>query len=131
MNRENKYNALRDLDDFILSLNEESNRNSIVIVEGKKDVDALFFLGYNGNIKAYHHFRGTTHFVDFFSYKYRKIILLLDSDRKGSNITKKILLQSNGKFIDLDYKKKLLKITKGRIKKIEEIKSFYQSLLEK
>jgi len=44
MNRENKYNALRDLDDFILSLNEESHRNSIVIVEGKKDVDALFFL---------------------------------------------------------------------------------------
>lgn len=131
MSPEDKYNALRDLDDFILSLNEESNRNSIVIVEGKKDVDALFFLGYSGNIKAYHHFRGTTHFLDCFSYRYRKIILLLDSDRKGSNITKKILLQSNGKFIDLDYKKKLLKITRGRIKKIEEIKSFYKSLSEK
>jgi len=131
MNRENKYNALRDLDDFILSLNEESNRNSIVIVEGKKDVEALFLLGYNGNIKAYHHFRGTTHFMDYFSYKYRKIILLLDADRKGNNITKKILLQSKGKFIDLDYKKKLLRITRGRIKKIEEIKTFYNSLSDK
>jgi 5S rRNA maturation endonuclease (ribonuclease M5) len=55
----------------------------------------------------------------------------LDSDRKGSYITKKILSQSNGKTIDLNYKKKLQKITKGRIKKIEEIKSFYLFLSEK
>ena len=61
---------------------------------------------------------------------YRKIILLLDSDRKGKIITKKILSQLNGKDIDLNYNKKLQRITKGRIKKIEEIKTFYKDILD-
>ena len=64
MNVEKKQITIKDIDDFILSLNEESNKNSLVIVEGKKDVEALYYLGFKGNIKAYHHFRGTTNFVD-------------------------------------------------------------------
>lgn len=131
MNLENKQTTKKDINDFIISLNDESNRNSVVIVEGKKDVEALYFVGFKGNIKAYHHFRGTTNFIDQCSVRYNKVILLLDSDRKGSFITKKILSQSNGKAIDLKYKKKLQRITKGRIKKIEEIKSFYLFLSEK
>ena len=131
MNLENKQTTKKDINDFIISLNDESNRNSVVIVEGKKDIEALYFVGFKGNIKAYHHFRGTTNFIDQCSVRYNKVILLLDSDRKGSFITKKILSQSNGKTIDLKYKKKLQRITKGRIKKIEEIKSFYLFLSEK
>ncbi len=131
MNEKNKQITIKNIDDFILSLNYESNRNSIVIVEGKKDIEALYFLGYNGSIKAYHNFRGTTKFVDSCAVNYRKLILLLDSDIKGKVITQKILSQLNGKFIDLDYKKKLLKITGGRIKKIEEIKPFYIYISEK
>ena len=131
MNIENKQTTKKDINDFIISLNDESNRNSVVIVEGKKDVEALYFVGFKGNIKAYHHFRGTTNFIDQCSVRYNKVILLLDSDRKGSFITKKILSQSNGKAIDWKYKKKLQRITKGRIKKIEEIKSFYLFLSEK
>ncbi len=131
MNVESNQITIKNIDNFILSLNDESNRNSIVIVEGKKDVEALFYLGYSGNIKAYHHYRGTTNFVDHCAINYRKLILLLDSDTKGKIITKKILSQLNGKFIDLYYKKKLLNITGGRIKKIEEIKPFYICISEK
>ena len=131
MKIENKQTTIKNIDDFILSLNDESNRNSIVIVEGKKDVEALYYLGYSGKIKTYHHFRGTTNFIDRCATNYNKLILLLDSDRKGNAITKKILSQLNGKIIDLNYKKKLLKITSGKIKKIEEIKSFYICISEK
>jgi 5S rRNA maturation endonuclease (ribonuclease M5) len=131
MKIENKQTTIKNIDDFILSLNDESTRNSIVIVEGKKDVEALYYLGYIGKIKAYHHFRGTTNFIDRCAMNYNKLILLLDSDKKGNAITKKILSQLNGKIIDLNYKKKLLKITGGRIKKIEEIKSFYNYISEK
>jgi 5S rRNA maturation endonuclease (ribonuclease M5) len=101
-----------------------------VIVEGKKDVEALCYIGFKGNIKAYHHFRGATNFVDHCTMNYKKIILLLDSDRKGKIITKKIISQLNGKDIDLTYNKKLQRITKGRIKKIEEIKTYYKDILE-
>jgi 5S rRNA maturation endonuclease (ribonuclease M5) len=131
MNVENKHLIIKDIDDFVLSLNAESNKNSIVIVEGKRDMEALYYLGYKGNIKAYHHYRGTTNFVDQCAVNYKKLILLMDSDKKGKIITKKILSQLNGRIIDLNYKKKLLQITKGRIKKIEEIKSFYIHITEK
>jgi 5S rRNA maturation endonuclease (ribonuclease M5) len=131
MNVENKHLIIKDINDFVLSLNAESSKNSIVIVEGKRDMEALYYLGYNGNIKAYHHYRGTTNFVDQCALNYKKLILLMDSDKKGKIITKKILSQLNGRIIDLNYKKKLLQITKGRIKKIEEIKSFYIHIAEK
>jgi 5S rRNA maturation endonuclease (ribonuclease M5) len=131
MNVENKHLIIKDINDFVLSLNAESSKNSIVIVEGKRDMEALYYLGYNGNIKAYHHYRGTTNFVDHCAVNYKKLILLMDSDKKGKIITKKILSQLNGRIIDLNYKKKLLQITKGRIKKIEEIKSFYIHITEK
>jgi 5S rRNA maturation endonuclease (ribonuclease M5) len=130
MNVENKHLIIKNIDDFILSLNAESNKNAIVIVEGKRDMEALYYLGYKGNIKAYHHYRGTTNFVDQCAVNYGKLILLMDSDKKGKIITKKILSQLNGRIIDLNYKKKLLQITKGRIKKIEEIKSFYIHITE-
>jgi 5S rRNA maturation endonuclease (ribonuclease M5) len=131
MNIENKQTIKEELNKFILSLNNESNNNSIVIVEGKKDVEALCYIGYKGNIESYYHFRGTTIFVDYCSNKYKKLILILDSDVKGKSITKKILSQINGKFIDINYKKKLLQITGGRINKIEELKSFYKFISEK
>jgi 5S rRNA maturation endonuclease (ribonuclease M5) len=130
MNVENKHLIIKDINDFVLSLNAESSKNSIVIVEGKRDIEALYYLGYKGNIKAYHHYRGTTNFVDQCAVNYRKLILLMDSDNKGKIITKKILSQLNGRIIDLNYKKKLLQITKGRIKKIEELKSFYIHISE-
>lgn len=130
MTKENNETAIEELNNFIRSLNNESLKNSIVIVEGKKDIDALNYLGFKGNLKAYHHFKGTTDFVDYCSANYKKLILLLDADQKGKAITKKILSQTNSKFIDLNYKKKLLKITRGRIKKIEEMKSFYITISE-
>ena len=107
MNVENKQLIIKNIDDFITSLNDESNKNSIVIVEGKKDIEALYYLGYKGNIKAYHHYRGITNFIDQCAINYNKLILLLDSDRKGKIITKKILSQLNGRIIDLNYKKKI------------------------
>jgi len=93
MNAEKKQITIKDIDDFILTLNDESNKKSLVIVEGKKDVEALCYIGFKGNIKAYHHFRGATNFVDHCTMNYKKIILLLDSDRKGKIITKKIISQ--------------------------------------
>lgn len=131
MKKKNNEIAIEEIKNFIDNLNNESLKNSIVVVEGKKDIDALNYLGFNGNLKAYHHFKGTTDFVDYCSANYKKLILLLDADQAGKAITKKILSQLNSKFIDLNYKKKFINITKGRIKKIEEIKSFYITISDR
>ena len=76
MNVENNHLIIKDIDDFVLSLNAESNQNSIVIVEGKRDMEALNYLGYKGNIKAYHHYRGTTNFVDQCAVNYKKLNII-------------------------------------------------------
>ena len=98
-----------------------SQKNSVVIVEGKRDSAALVKLGYSGKILEFHKFNGMIKFADS-AAKYRKLILLLDGDRKGKYLTKKIieLLERRTK-IDLLFKKKLVSITKGKIRFIDQL----------
>ena len=65
-----------------------SQKDSVVVVEGKRDSAALMKLGYSGKILEFHKFNGMIKFTDS-AAKYRKIILLLDGDRKGKYLTKK------------------------------------------
>ena len=98
-----------------------SQKDSVVVVEGKRDSAALIKLGYSGKILEFHRFNGMVKFADS-AAKYHKIILLLDGDRKGKYLTKKIieLLERRTK-IDLLFKKKLVSITKGKIRFIEQL----------
>ena len=104
---------------FINLLN--SQKDGVVVVEGKRDSAALVKLGYSGKILEFHKFNGMIKFADS-AAKYRKLILLLDGDRKGRYLTKKIieLLERRTK-IDLLFKKKLVSITKGKIRFIEQL----------
>ena len=98
-----------------------SQKNCAVVVEGKRDSAALVKLGYSGKILEFHRFNGMVKFADS-AARYRKLILLLDGDRKGKYLTKKIIdsLEHRTK-IDLLFKKKLVSITKGKIRFIEQL----------
>jgi len=98
-----------------------SQKDSAIVVEGKRDSAALIKLGCSGKILEFHKFNGMIKFADS-AAKYRKLILLLDGDRKGRYLTKKIieLLERRTK-IDLLFKKKLVSITKGKIRFIEQL----------
>jgi len=110
---------IAEIKKFIDLLNSE--KDGVVIVEGKRDSAALVKLGYSGKILEFHRFNGMIKFADS-AAKYHKIILLLDGDRKGRYLTKKIieLLERRTK-IDLLFKKKLVSITKGKIRFIEQL----------
>jgi len=110
---------IAEIKKFINLLN--SQKDGVVVVEGKRDSAALVKLGYSGKILEFHRFNGMIKFADS-AAKYRKIILLLDGDRKGRYLTKKIieLLERRTK-IDLLFKKKLVSITKGKIRFIEQL----------
>jgi len=110
---------IAEIKKFVNLLN--SQKDSVVIVEGKRDSAALIKLGYSGKILEFHKFNGMIKFADS-AAKYRKLILLLDGDRKGRYLTKKIieLLERRTK-IDLLFKKKLVSITKGKIRFIEQL----------
>ena len=104
---------------FMDSLN--SQKNCAVVVEGKRDSAALVKLGYSGKILEFHKFNGMIKFADS-AAKYSRLILLLDGDRKGKYLTKKIIdLLEHRTKIDLLFKKKLVSITKGKIRFIEQL----------
>jgi len=112
-------NEIAEIKKFINLLN--SQNDSVVVVEGKRDSAALVKLGYSGKILEFHKFNGMIKFADS-AAKYRKLILLLDGDRKGRYLTKKIIeLLEHRTKIDLLFKKKLVSITKGKIRFIEQL----------
>ena len=108
--------------DFVKSLN--SVHNGIIVVEGKRDEDALKKLGYCGKICQFHSFKGLIKFADSMP-KYKNLILLLDSDRKGRYLTKRIIAQLQHRMtVDLSYRKELTIVTKGRVKNIEDLSMY-------
>jgi 5S rRNA maturation endonuclease (ribonuclease M5) len=110
------------LQNLIHSLN--SKKDSIVVVEGKRDTCALQKLGYSGNICEFHSFKGLARFADSVS-SYKNLIVLFDSDRKGKYLTSKIISQLEHRVkIDLLFKKKLVSITKGKIRHIEDLSKY-------
>ena len=110
---------IAEIKKFVNLLN--SQKNSVVVVEGKRDSAALKKLGYSGKIIEFHRFNGMIKFADS-AAKYRKLILPLDGDRKGRYLTKKIIeLLEHRTKIDLLFKKKLVSITKGKIRFIEQL----------
>lgn len=115
-----------ELRDFVFELN--TIKNSTVIVEGKRDSNALRKLGYTGKLLEFHRFAGMVDFADSVA-KYERIIILFDRDKKGRTLTGKTiqLLQRRTK-VDLSFKRKLRIITKGKIMFIEQLVS-YESYL--
>ena len=108
-----------DMKKFIKHLN--SKNESVVVVEGKRDSIALEKLGFSGKILEFHSFRGLVKFSDSVA-KYKNVILLLDGDKKGRYLTKRIIdLLAHRVKIDLSFKKKLVSITKGKIRFIEQL----------
>ena len=112
-------NEIAEIKKFVNLLN--SQKDCAVVVEGKRDSAALVKLGYSGKILEFHRFNGMIKFADS-AAKYHKLILLLDGDRKGKYLTKKIIdLLEHRTKIDLLFKKKLVSITKGKIRFIEQL----------
>ena len=117
---------ITELKDFIFQLN--SMKDSVVVVEGKRDSSALKKLGYSGKVLEFHKFGGMINFTDSVA-KYENIIILFDRDKKGRYLTGKAiqLLQRRTK-VNLSYKRKLREITKGKIMFIEQLVG-YESYL--
>ena len=110
---------VEELKKFIGFLNLQ--KNSVVVVEGKRDSAALRKLGFSGRILEYHKFGGLVKFADFV-VRYDTVIVLLDGDRKGKYLTGKIIAQLQRRTrVDLSFKRRLVSITKGKIRFIEQL----------
>jgi len=117
---------IEELRGFISTLNLQTN--SVLVVEGKRDSAALKKIGYSGVVLEFHKFGGLIKFVDSVA-QYESVIILLDRDRKGRYLTGKIISQLERRTrVDLSFKKKLVSITKGKIRFIEQLVC-YESLV--
>jgi 5S rRNA maturation endonuclease (ribonuclease M5) len=111
-----------ELKEFVFQLN--AIEKGVVIVEGKRDSNALRKIGYTGKILEFHRFTGMINFADSVA-KFERLIILFDRDKKGRTLTGKTiqLLQRRTK-VDLTFKRKLRIITKGKIMFIEQLVSY-------
>jgi len=108
-----------EIKDFVSQLN--SMKESLVVVEGKRDSAALKKIGFSGKVVEFHKFGGMINFVDTVA-RNENIIILFDGDRKGKYLTgKTIQLLQRRTNVDLRFKKKLTSITKGKIRFIEQL----------
>jgi 5S rRNA maturation endonuclease (ribonuclease M5) len=115
--------TIERLRNFIGMLNEESDRGSVIVVEGRRDAEALLRIGFTGNPAVFHNFKGIANFVDCHDDADKKIILLLDMDRTGKYLTSRLLFQLHSRRhnVSLFYKMTLARITNGKIRHIEDL----------
>lgn len=115
------------LNSIINQLNMETNNGALLVVEGKRDQLALQLLG----LKASCFWLSEQGFSSFITSaeSSKKVILLLDYDRKGRYLFARAtrILQSKGIPSDGFYRRAIRRITKGEITNIEEI-SIYSSI---
>lgn len=64
----------------------EVNRDTPVIVEGKRDASALRSLGLTGDIVTLHNGKNLYEFCDEITGRFEKVILLLDWDKTGETL---------------------------------------------
>jgi len=117
---------IEDLKNLVILLN--TKQDSAIIVEGKRDSAALKKIGVSGKILEFHRFQGLIKFADSVS-EYKNLIILFDRDRKGRYLTAKIIEQLERRTrIDLSFKRKLVSVTKGKIRFIEQL-GCYESFM--
>ena len=110
---------ISEIKDFVSHLN--SMKESLVVVEGKHDSDALKKIGFSGKVVEFHKFGGMINFADSVA-THENLIILFDGDRKGRYLTgKTIQLLQRRTNVDLRFKRKLTSITKGKIRFIEQL----------
>lgn len=117
------YETVERLRNFIGMLNEESEKGSVIVVEGKRDAEALSRVGFTGSPAVFHHFKGIADFLDSHDGNGKKMILLLDMDRTGKYLTSRLLsqLQSRRHSVSLSYKRALARITNGKVRHVEDL----------
>lgn len=117
--------VVEKLRNFVGMLNEESDRGSVIVVEGRRDAEALSSIGFTGSPAVFHNFKGVADFVDS-HHSRKKIILLLDMDRTGRHLTGRLVsqLQARRNSVDLFYKRALARITKGKVRHVEDLANY-------
>ena len=119
----------------LLSIVEElqnlAEQGMPILVEGKKDEEALKNLGINGNfMKVSGSPLKLFEIAEKAAKSSSKIIILTDFDKKGNELAKKLSedIQELGSHPDLEIRRKIMGITRRYIKDIESLERHLRQL---
>ncbi len=110
------------LEDF-----REENLRAPIIVEGKRDEDALRTLGFRGEIIRINSGSSLVSFAQRISMEYKRVIILTDWDRTGSFLAGRLyeLLRDNDVLCDMEFRRKLGFYAGSLISTVEELPSIF------
>tara|TARA_Y100000287_G_scaffold140566_1_gene115287 strand:- start:133 stop:522 length:390 start_codon:yes stop_codon:yes gene_type:complete len=123
LNREKRYDlAYRALEEAI----EENEAGSVVLVEGRRDEIALRALGFTGPIEKLNRGWPVEKIIAYIDEKYESCILLMDWDRTGGRLQKKIVESMIGLEINVsdELRQVLSKAMKPDTRCVEDLTSF-------
>ncbi len=126
---------LEKIEQIIAKLIEESSKSFPVVVEGKKDADNLRLLGVEGKIITVK--TGGKSYLDVISEieasGARRVILLLDFDRRGKEGTKRLILELERLHIVADARvwRQLAGLISRDVQCIESLPAYLKTLKTK
>ena len=105
-------------------IQELNGEDAAVVVEGRRDAEALRRLGFAGTLLQFHRYGGFVRFADTVESQ-KRVIILFDYDHEGRYMTYRLirLLQRRTR-IDLSYHRRLAKITRGKVRYVEQLASY-------
>ncbi|HKW05917.1 MAG TPA: toprim domain-containing protein [Nitrososphaerales archaeon] len=117
---------IESLADYMRKLNEEED--SLVVVEGIRDAQALRDSGFGGEIFMLCHKTNVAK-LEQVAAGFKKTILLLDNDSEGKKLAARTQRILRGRVkLDTRYQRMLLPASKGKIRHIEELSAFSERL---
>jgi 5S rRNA maturation endonuclease (ribonuclease M5) len=100
----------------------DDNDATPVLVEGLRDERALRELGLRGEIQVYNSGKGMIETAHQLSHTHRRVIVLLDWDRKGGQLVRRLQEQLHAQVeLDLDYRKEFALVS--GVRSVEDLPS--------
>jgi 5S rRNA maturation endonuclease (ribonuclease M5) len=120
---------MEQMDKLLGELQDFVNQDSILVVEGKRDVIALKSLGFNGNFRlATHH--SLVNFSEDLAKTGKQIVILTDWDRRGNILADKLVqnLHALGINPDMRIRELIVSLVQKEIKDIESLPGYVEKL---
>jgi len=129
--RRSSQRRIDELVKWLEDLQQISRNGAVVLVEGKKDVEALYAMGFNGPVELCSQTFMQELCTDLSQrFPGSIIVVLTDWDRKGEYLAVKLerYLMGYGMSVNIELRRRLCAISGGDVKDVESIPTLYARL---
>jgi len=106
------------------------NQHSPILVEGKRDVEAMRALEVTGEVLMVNEGKTIIGLCEEIAAKHKEVILLLDWDRKGKELTERFKrnLTAMGVRVNDSFRARIFSLVAKETKAVEDLDSFVERL---